>query len=205
MLNYANEFEVPFIDIFWHKTLWCCMTLNGFLCTYACSFNVGPVHFIYFNLEFYYFINYGWKQIVNQYSWLEKDLKVSSTFFIDLNDIVLNEYSRFCTLVNPCTRHLSIFPFPSIISRKPTNPKIVLYDHGSLQWHTDPCIAATATIQNTAQSSTIGHELVSQLRTAMASNTCLDWKNYSTNKALTWLLRHMSIRTNECGPFTTGR
>ncbi|XP_023035328.1 acid phosphatase type 7 isoform X2 [Drosophila willistoni] len=38
------------------------------------SFDVGPVHFISFSTEFYYFTQYGLKQIVMQYEWLERDL-----------------------------------------------------------------------------------------------------------------------------------
>lgn len=39
------------------------------------SFNVGPVHFIAIETEAYYFMNYGIKQLVKQYQWLEKDLE----------------------------------------------------------------------------------------------------------------------------------
>ncbi|CAD7086846.1 unnamed protein product [Hermetia illucens] len=39
------------------------------------SFNLGPVHFISFSTEVYYFMNYGIKALVNQYTWLEEDLK----------------------------------------------------------------------------------------------------------------------------------
>lgn len=38
------------------------------------SFNLGPVHFIGISTEVYYFLNYGLKTLVFQYSWLEKDL-----------------------------------------------------------------------------------------------------------------------------------
>ncbi|VDL92896.1 unnamed protein product [Schistocephalus solidus] len=38
------------------------------------SINVGPVHFVSFSAEFYYFTKYGTEQIVRQFNWLEKDL-----------------------------------------------------------------------------------------------------------------------------------
>ncbi|OAD52984.1 Iron/zinc purple acid phosphatase-like protein [Eufriesea mexicana] len=38
------------------------------------SFNIGPIHFIAIETEAYYFMNYGIKQVVKQYQWLEKDL-----------------------------------------------------------------------------------------------------------------------------------
>ncbi|CAG2112597.1 unnamed protein product [Medioppia subpectinata] len=39
------------------------------------SYNVGPIHFIVFSSEYYYYVNYGWNQIEVQYNWLENDLK----------------------------------------------------------------------------------------------------------------------------------
>lgn len=42
------------------------------------NFNMGPVHFIGFSTEIYYFMNYGLKQLVAQYDWLEKDLQEAS-------------------------------------------------------------------------------------------------------------------------------
>ncbi|XP_055678798.1 acid phosphatase type 7 [Lutzomyia longipalpis] len=38
------------------------------------SFNLGPVHFIGFSTEVYYFMNYGIKSLVMQYEWLDRDL-----------------------------------------------------------------------------------------------------------------------------------
>lgn len=38
------------------------------------SFDLGPVHFIGFSTEVYYFTKFGIKQIVMQYDWLERDL-----------------------------------------------------------------------------------------------------------------------------------
>lgn len=43
---------------------------------FSCSFNVGPAHFVFFSTEFYYYLEYGFQQVVNQYKWLEQDLKV---------------------------------------------------------------------------------------------------------------------------------
>ncbi|XP_064622970.1 acid phosphatase type 7-like isoform X1 [Lineus longissimus] len=38
------------------------------------SFDVGPIHFIAWDTELYYYTNYGKQQIYNQYKWLEQDL-----------------------------------------------------------------------------------------------------------------------------------
>lgn len=38
------------------------------------SFNLGPVHFIGFTTEAYYFLKFGIKPLVFQYEWLEADL-----------------------------------------------------------------------------------------------------------------------------------
>lgn len=38
------------------------------------SFNIGPIHIISFSTEFYYYTQYGYDQIVNQFEWLEQDL-----------------------------------------------------------------------------------------------------------------------------------
>lgn len=39
------------------------------------SFNMGPIHFISFSTEYYYYVRYGLKMLVKQYEWLENDLK----------------------------------------------------------------------------------------------------------------------------------
>ena len=44
------------------------------------SIDIGPVHLISFNSEYYYYVSYGWEQIIRQYEWLEEDLKVSKAF-----------------------------------------------------------------------------------------------------------------------------
>lgn len=38
------------------------------------SFNIGPVHFVSLSTEFYFYLQYGYKQIQYQYEWLIKDL-----------------------------------------------------------------------------------------------------------------------------------
>jgi len=45
------------------------------------SFDLGPVHFIAFSTEFYFYVEYGWQQIVNQFKWLDQDLRVMRDFF----------------------------------------------------------------------------------------------------------------------------
>ena len=40
------------------------------------SFNIGPAHVISISTEFYIYLNYGIIQVVKQYEWLERDLKV---------------------------------------------------------------------------------------------------------------------------------
>ena len=40
------------------------------------SFDMGPVHFISINTEYYYFLNYGGVQVLRQYKWLVQDLEV---------------------------------------------------------------------------------------------------------------------------------
>jgi len=42
------------------------------------SVNIGPVHLVSFNSEYYYYVQYGWEQIIRQYEWLERDLTVST-------------------------------------------------------------------------------------------------------------------------------
>lgn len=50
-----------------------CLLFNYCLCN---SFNVGTAHIIGFSSEFYYYTEFGFDQIVNQYKWLEQDLIV---------------------------------------------------------------------------------------------------------------------------------
>jgi len=40
------------------------------------SFNIGPAHVISISTEFYFYVYYGFIQVIKQYEWLERDLKV---------------------------------------------------------------------------------------------------------------------------------
>ncbi|XP_014275560.1 acid phosphatase type 7 [Halyomorpha halys] len=39
------------------------------------SFNLGPAHFLSFTSEAYYFLNYGFQTVLNQFNWIKQDLK----------------------------------------------------------------------------------------------------------------------------------
>jgi hypothetical protein len=43
------------------------------------SWNMGPIHFIGFSTEFYYWLEYGLKPLVEQYQWLENDLREATS------------------------------------------------------------------------------------------------------------------------------
>nr|XP_027200581.1 acid phosphatase type 7-like [Dermatophagoides pteronyssinus] len=51
------------------------ISLNKRLNNHYHSMNIGPIHIIMFSTEYYYYTEYGWQQIEQQYRWLEKDLK----------------------------------------------------------------------------------------------------------------------------------
>ena len=52
--------------------------------------NIGPVHLISFNSEYFYSVQYGWEQIVRQYQWLEHDLRVCIVLYTHLLFCVTN-------------------------------------------------------------------------------------------------------------------
>uniref|UniRef100_A0A646QDP2 Purple acid phosphatase n=1 Tax=Hemiscolopendra marginata TaxID=943146 RepID=A0A646QDP2_9MYRI len=58
--NYANRFSMPTED-----------GINNFFY----SWNIGPAHIVSFSTEYYFYLEYGWQQIIEQYKWLENDLK----------------------------------------------------------------------------------------------------------------------------------
>jgi len=48
---------------------------NGVHNNHFYSFNIGKAHIISFSTEYYFYVEYGWNQIANQYNWLKKDLE----------------------------------------------------------------------------------------------------------------------------------
>lgn len=66
------------------------------------SFNVGPVHFVAIETEAYYFMNYGIKQLIKQYEWLDKDLreanKPEARYVIDRHAIHVTWKENFTIL-----------------------------------------------------------------------------------------------------------
>nr|XP_020642839.1 acid phosphatase type 7 isoform X2 [Pogona vitticeps] len=42
------------------------------------SWNVGPAHIISFSTEVYFFLEYGWRLVAEQFRWLERDLQEAS-------------------------------------------------------------------------------------------------------------------------------
>ncbi|XP_075247846.1 acid phosphatase type 7-like isoform X2 [Convolutriloba macropyga] len=58
--EYRNRFTSPPPNVFFH------------------SYNIGPIHLVMFNTEFYYSDEYGTAQLQTQYNWLIEDLKVAN-------------------------------------------------------------------------------------------------------------------------------
>lgn len=59
--NYVNRFSMP-------------AGKNRFN-NHFYSWNIGPAHIVSFSTEFYFFVQWGWAQIVQQFQWLENDLR----------------------------------------------------------------------------------------------------------------------------------
>ncbi|XP_075261962.1 acid phosphatase type 7-like isoform X2 [Convolutriloba macropyga] len=59
--EYVNRFTSPPPSVFYH------------------SFDVGPIHFVMFSSEFYFYDNYGIGQLQAQYNWLVEDLAKANT------------------------------------------------------------------------------------------------------------------------------
>lgn len=78
------------------------------------SFDIGPVHFISISTEFYFFLEYGVKQVVNQYQWLENDLKVIINY-------------RVCNAV--CIYNIFVFQIANKPENRAQRPWIIIYGH----------------------------------------------------------------------------
>ncbi|XP_023231291.1 acid phosphatase type 7-like [Centruroides sculpturatus] len=59
--NYVNRFSM--------------LEKTGKMNNHFYSFDIGSAHIIALSTEFYFYLEYGWKQVINQYKWLENDLK----------------------------------------------------------------------------------------------------------------------------------
>lgn len=98
------------------------------------SFNLGPVHFISFSSEAYYFMNYGIKSLVSQYEWLEKDLsEANKPENRKLRPWIIAYAHRpmYCSNFNgdDCTHHETLLrvglPFAHLFALEP-----LFYQHG---------------------------------------------------------------------------
>ena len=69
--NYKARFTMPEDDMYYKED----QNKDMFY-----SFNLGPVHFISINTEYYYFMDMNWnfeECVLRQYNWLQKELEVS--------------------------------------------------------------------------------------------------------------------------------
>ncbi|XP_018318825.1 acid phosphatase type 7 [Agrilus planipennis] len=98
------------------------------------SFNLGNLHIISISTEVYYFINYGIKEMVNQYYWLESDLKEANKPENRKKQpwiIIMGHRPMYCTNDNPadCKRHSTFtrvgIPYFHIFGLEP-----LLYKYG---------------------------------------------------------------------------
>ena len=72
--NYKARFTMPEHD-FGHKPN---QDIDMFY-----SFNLGPIHFVSINTEYYYYQDQPWnfaEAVLRQYDWLKKDLQVISIY-----------------------------------------------------------------------------------------------------------------------------
>ncbi|CAB3360188.1 Hypothetical predicted protein [Cloeon dipterum] len=72
------------------------------------SFDIGPAHIIAISTEFYYFLEYGFKQVVFQYDWLEQDLiKANKNREERPWIITIGHRPMYCSNLNrdDCTNH----------------------------------------------------------------------------------------------------
>lgn len=72
------------------------------------SIDIGPLHVISLSTEVYYFLNYGLKTLVNQFLWLERDLKKANKNRAKVPwIIVMGHRPMYCSNLNgdDCTHH----------------------------------------------------------------------------------------------------
>lgn len=148
------------------------------------SFDLGPVHFIAFTTEAYYFLNYGIKTLIKQYEWLEQDL-------IEANKPDNRYRLLYLPLSKRTDNHIPLISFMAL--RWPENR-----GHGSSHMVIDRCIAVMLAIM-----------IVNNMR-LFCGSVCRSpissvWKIYSTITGLMWRFGHMNILTSDCGHFTITR
>ncbi|KAK6040951.1 Ser/Thr phosphatase family protein [Cooperia oncophora] len=83
------------------------------------SFDLGRAHFIIFSTEFYFYTNYGWSQILNQWNWLIDDLTRANNNRANVPWILtFGHRPMYCSDFDgdDCTKYESIVSFQS--SRK---------------------------------------------------------------------------------------
>lgn len=99
------------------------------------SFNAGPIHFISWASELYYFDNYGTDQIFNQMKWLEKDLQeANSRVNRTLRPWIISYTHRpmYCSNSNDgqhCTNVINTVRAGDM-SKNWTSPESLLYKYG---------------------------------------------------------------------------
>jgi len=72
------------------------------------SFDIGPAHVIAISTEFYYFLEYGFKQVAKQYEWLEQDLIKANKNREQVPWIItFGHRPMYCSNLNrdDCTKH----------------------------------------------------------------------------------------------------
>ena len=97
------------------------------------SFNIGPAHVIAFSTEFYFFVEYGWGQIGNQFRWLEKDLQEATANRGQQPWIItMGHRPMYCSddFRDDCSHQESIVgsDFQSVFDRFPINPNPIHFD-----------------------------------------------------------------------------
>jgi len=86
--EYSGRFTAPPPSVFYH------------------SFDVGPIHFILFSAEFYFFTNFGTAQAQAQYNWIVEDLAQANTPEARAKRpwiIALTHRPMYCSALNPKT------------------------------------------------------------------------------------------------------